>query len=483
MGYLPQAMTIVPELLSLFQKRKGQHVVLESLKPGARIGTAQPGGRSVYGDDSTLPSWMWQLPEDQRQHLISTMNEAALYDPRQFGVAAQYSENERARNAARPYIQSIHDRGTTGRMQQLPGEVNALNEDVQGYYRDVRENPDIWTTEEMSAMASRYADQMAPALQGEMANIDATGARLGISPAAVEAMRTIARTGATQGQNAYRQNLTIQNAIASAGRADQANTLMGQIGGQLYGLEGTLQGSADAAANAADLLMASFEGTPENMMLPYELVYETNNADTLMKAGAYDDAAAYLASLADTGAGLWGGKIQQRAAQDAAAGGGLFESLLGPAAGAAGALGVASAPALFGMKWAFLCIDADTLVPTTRGSMPLKDVRVGDAVLTPRGYRKVIGRDVGTPHPDNNEWVAITTARGVLTLTTTHHIDGKPAGQYKEGEDLLTPDGWVKIHKIESVAPPPLAGDLDIEGCNEYCAGEIYVNSMWRFVK
>jgi len=478
---LPQALTIVPELLSGFQKWLGQQTILESLKPGARIGTAQPGGRSVWGDDSTLPSWMWQLPEDQRQHLISTMNEAALYDPRQYAVATQWSENERARNAARPYIQSIHDRGTTGRMQQLPGEVNALNEELQEVYREVRENPDIWTTQEMSALASRYADQMAPALQGEMANIDATAARLGLSPAAVESMRTIARTGASQNQAAYEQAMFIANALESDKRKQWATDMAGQIGGYLSGLEGTLQGSADAAANAADLLMASFEGTPENMMLPYELVYETNNADTLMEAGAYDEAASYLASLADTGAGLWGGKIQQQAA--AAEQPGMFESLLGPAVGAGGALAVASAPALFGMKWAILCIDADTLVPTTRGSMPLKDVRVGDAVLTPRGYRKVIGRDVGTPHPNNNEWVAITTARGVLTLTTTHHIDGKPAGQYKEGEDLLTPDGWVKIHKIESVAPPPLAGDLDIEGCNEYCAGEIYVNSMWRFVK
>ena len=478
MSFLPQLLTIVPAAVSAFQKWLGQQTVLESLKPGARIGTYDPGaGEAPIIDPNNIPDHL----ADANPWVVNTIYELGQTDARAGAYNAQLQENARARDAARPYVQSIYDRGTTGRMQQLPGEVNALNEELQEVYREVRENPDIWTTQEMSALASRYADQMAPALQGEMADIDATAARLGLSPAAVESMRTIARTGASQSQAAHEQALFIANALESDKRKQWATDMAGQIGGYLYDLEGTLQGSADAAANAADLLMASFEGTPENYMLLGDLAYESDMADTLMEAGAYDDAAAYLASVADMGAGLWDGKIQQQAAAGAQPD--MFESLLGPAVGAGGTLAVASAPALFGMKWAILCIDADTLVPTTRGSMPLKDVRVGDAVLTPRGYRKVIGRDVGTPHPENNEWVAITTARGVLTLTTTHHIDGKPAGQYKEGEDLLTPDGWVKIHKIESVAPPPLAGDLDIEGCNEYCVGEIYVNSMWRFVK
>jgi len=272
---------------------------------------------------------MWQLPEYERQHLIATMNEAALYDPRHYGVQAQWLENERARNAARPYVQSIHDRGTTGRMQQLPGEVHALNEELQEVYREVRENPDIWTTQEMSALASRYADQMAPALRGELADIDATAARLGLSPAAVESMRTLARTGASQSQAAHEQALFIANALESDKRKQWATDMAGQIGGYLSGLEGTLQSSADAAANAADLLMASFEGTPENYMLLGDLAYESDMADTLMEAGAYDDAAAYLASLADTGAGLWGGKIQQRAAE-AARKSSFFSSLGGP---------------------------------------------------------------------------------------------------------------------------------------------------------
>lgn len=323
---LPQALTLIPAALSFFQKWLGQQTVLESLKPGARIGTYDPGaGETPIIDTNNIPDYL----ANADPWVASTIDELGQTDARAGAYNAQLQENARAREAARPYLQSIHDRGTTGRMQQLPGEVNALNKELQEVYREVRENPDIWTTQEMSALASRYADQMAPALRGELADIDATAARLGLSPAAVESMRTIARTGASQNQAAYEQAMFIANALESDKRKQWATDMAGQIGGYLSGLEGTLQSSADAAANAADLLMATFEGTPENYLLLGDLAYESDTADTLMEAGAYDAAAEYLMSLADMGSGLWRGKMQKQAAA-AASKPGSFSSLGGP---------------------------------------------------------------------------------------------------------------------------------------------------------
>jgi len=460
-GALSLGGTIFETVRSWWNQQQAQRVIRDSLRPGARIGTYDPGaGEAPVIDTNNMPDYL----AGANPWVASTINELGQTDARAGAYNAQLQENARARGAARPYMESIHERGTNGRMQELAA-------DVQDYYTRTRDNPDIWSTGEMAAMASKYADQMAPALQGEMANIDATGARLGMAPAAVEAMRTIARTGASQNQAAHERDLFIANALQSADRADRMNTLLGQVGG-------TLQGSADAAANAADLLMAGWEGTPENYMLLGDLAYQSDMADTMLESNSYADVADSAAANANMFAGIYSGDQQRKAAAGAQPN--MFESLLGPAAGAAGTLGVASAPALFGMKWAVLCIDADTLVPTTRGPVPLKRVQVGDLVLTPDGFQKVIARDVGRPHPLNNKWLAITTDGGTLRLTTTHHIGGRPAADLRVGDELETPRGPVSVLKIEPAEPPELAGDLELEGIESYCVGDVYVNSMFE---
>ena len=44
----------------------------------------------------------------------------------------------------------------------------------------------------------------------------------------------------------------------------------------------------------------------------------------------------------------------------------------------------------FGLDFGFTCFKGDTLIMTSEGEKPIKDVKVGDYVLTRKGYRKVV---------------------------------------------------------------------------------------------
>jgi hypothetical protein len=428
--------------------------VLDSLAHGARLGTYQPHGPGMYTDVSELPMALRSGTPAQQEQARGSFNEAVEYDPRIVGW-----------NFAQPYVENAYNRSTTGRMQELPGEVHSLYEDVNSYFADVRENPDIWTDKEMEAAASKAADQMTGGTLANLADIDSRAARMHLSPAAHEAMRSaLIRAGSDQ-YAAARRGFTEQNRLYSKQRADQAGALQGQIGQSLLGLEGNMQITADDLYNAAQTMMAS------NIMAPYEMMQQTSWLDMMAKAGALADTAQMFGGIGELGGNIWGGQMQSHAASGSA---GSDTSWILPAAGTV---------AQTAIKIIGGCIDGEAPVTTSRGPVALKDVQIGDAVLTPAGYRKVLGRDLGKPHPENNVWITISTEHGDLRLTTTHHIAGKPADTIRPGDVLEIQGGEARVTAVNCAEPPELAGDLQVEGCNAYCVGGIYVNSMAEYAR
>jgi len=129
----------------------------------------------------------------------------------------------------------------------------------------------------------------------------------------------------------------------------------------------------------------------------------------------------------------------------------------------------------------FACVSGETLIKTLAGDRELRQVEIGNMVLTPDGYREVIDKDYGAPHPGNNEFVKLTIDNHSIILTATHEIGGKQAIDLKPGQVVETVDGPAELRGIEDVIEDvPDCGDLKLaDGATEYLAGGIFVESMF----
>ena len=133
------------------------------------------------------------------------------------------------------------------------------------------------------------------------------------------------------------------------------------------------------------------------------------------------------------------------------------------------------------------CVDEGTLIETSRGAIPVEDVRVGDYVLTRAGYRKVLFSAITGV---NRKLLEITTLYNTLRCTPEHRIytlnRGFVEAQNLTKEDALlclksTEYSLLAVCNVEHVTSPESVGarvyDLTIDGQHEFFASGILVHN------
>ena len=89
----------------------------------------------------------------------------------------------------------------------------------------------------------------------------------------------------------------------------------------------------------------------------------------------------------------------------------------------------------YGIDWGFSCLKSDTLVSTDKGNIPIKDIKIGDNVLTREGYKKVLF----TQNKGIKEVYSIDFGYGNSIIATGDHI-------------IFTYDGWKRVDELRGVA-------------------------------
>lgn len=87
-----------------------------------------------------------------------------------------------------------------------------------------------------------------------------------------------------------------------------------------------------------------------------------------------------------------------------------------------------------GIDWGFACLKGDTLVSTDKGNIPIKDIKIGDNVLTREGYKKVLF----TQNKGIKEVYSIDFGYGNSIIATGDHI-------------IFTYDGWKRVDELRGV--------------------------------
>jgi ribonucleotide reductase, class II len=116
------------------------------------------------------------------------------------------------------------------------------------------------------------------------------------------------------------------------------------------------------------------------------------------------------------------------------------------------------------------CLPAGTKVHTRKGSIPIEQVRVGDEVMTEKGYRRV----ADTVYQGIQQLVEITTESGTKFRCTPHHrvavlTDVWGSYEFKQAQHLTTEDRLLFItHPIDgvetSLLPLPVKRESDHSG-------------------
>ena len=84
-----------------------------------------------------------------------------------------------------------------------------------------------------------------------------------------------------------------------------------------------------------------------------------------------------------------------------------------------------------GIDWGFACLKGDTLVSTDKGNIPIKDIKIGDNVLTREGYKKVLF----TQNKGIKEVYSIDFGYGNSIIATGDHR-------------IYTKDGWKRVDEL-----------------------------------
>lgn len=86
----------------------------------------------------------------------------------------------------------------------------------------------------------------------------------------------------------------------------------------------------------------------------------------------------------------------------------------------------------YGADWGFACLKGDTLVSTKKGDVPLKDINVGDEVLTRKGYKKVLF----TKNKGYKKVYELDFGYGSSIIATGDH-------------KIFTYNGWKRVDELE----------------------------------
>ena len=85
----------------------------------------------------------------------------------------------------------------------------------------------------------------------------------------------------------------------------------------------------------------------------------------------------------------------------------------------------------FGADWGFACLEGNTLVTTNKGLKKLKDIKVGDHVLTRQGYKKVLA----TKNKGFKKVFDLDCGYGKRIIVTGDH-------------KIYTADGWKRVDEL-----------------------------------
>jgi hypothetical protein len=270
---LPALLSAIFGGLSLWKQGQSTQTVTEAAKPGAQPGTRAPGD-PLFAEDQTAIRAIDQNP--YAWPLRDIFNRGAELTPQATTIAAQMSENQRAGDVQRGYADRIVGIADKSRLGTLAPEVSAFRSDalerldaqkansaaargragqtettrdellgrIQGteketgdYFRAVRDNPTIFSSNEIEAMASKYAEGNMGQAGVAQAGLEDKAARLGLSGSALAALQLQGESGQARDVDQYRRDLVIANARERAGRADTAAGTLATLTTALSGTE------------------------------------------------------------------------------------------------------------------------------------------------------------------------------------------------------------------------------------------------------
>ena len=127
------------------------------------------------------------------------------------------------------------------------------------------------------------------------------------------------------------------------------------------------------------------------------------------------------------------------------------------------------------------CLDEDTLITTKRGNIPIKDVVVGDYVLTRDGYKEVLDAMLTN---ESAEVMKITTEDGRELIATPNHkiftFDDDAftyASDLRVGSKLYCIEGKDVVVDVCMMSERRRTYNLTVKDVHEYFANDILVSN------
>lgn len=101
---------------------------------------------------------------------------------------------------------------------------------------------------------------------------------------------------------------------------------------------------------------------------------------------------------------------------------------------------------VLGLDWGFTCFTGDTMITTIEGDMPIKDVKVGNLVLTREGYRRVNAvLDKGIKKAHKKTFI---TDKGAFTFVATDNHKFYSNGKWKKYGELTEKDNLYMLSSL-----------------------------------
>lgn len=126
------------------------------------------------------------------------------------------------------------------------------------------------------------------------------------------------------------------------------------------------------------------------------------------------------------------------------------------------------------------CLTGDTLITTNKGDIPIKDIKVGDSVLTRKGYRKVIDwAKTGI----NKETMTVSVGGHTIRCTPNHKIWVENKKDYILADELCYDDYLLVLNQSQNRVLLKRDGkredvyNITVEGEHEYFANGILVSN------
>ena len=180
-------------------------------------------------------------------------------------------------------------------------------------------------------------------------------------------------------------------------------------------------------------------------------------------------------------AGSGGPGAGQKAAQGAGgAATGLGIGLaLAPVTGGLSIPAAAALTAGGGLTGAAGCLHGDSILESAYASTQISTVEVGEAILCEDGeYHRIVAIDSGDipESPEREKYVKLVAGSHEVVLTVKHPVGGKPAGEWKNGEEI---ECFVSKYAVRVEPHDYVPGyDIMVEGDVDYVANGFVISSV-----